>query len=45
MLAKLIIKLERWQADLERKDERKRRERSLKYAKQEITRLARLRLI
>ncbi|MDD2767664.1 MAG: hypothetical protein PHT19_02940 [Methylococcus sp.] len=45
MLAKLIIKLEQWQEGRERRGERKRRERSLRCAKQEITRLARLGLI
>ena len=41
MLEKLIIRLERLQARLYWKNERKRRERSLRCAKTEITRLAR----
>ncbi|MBS1211933.1 MAG: hypothetical protein H6R26_549 [Proteobacteria bacterium] len=45
MLEKLIIRLERLQARLDRKTEKKRRERSLKSAKVEITRLAKMRVI
>jgi hypothetical protein len=45
MLEKLIIHLERLQTHLYHSHERKRRERSLRSAKLEITRLARLRLL
>ena len=45
MLEKLIIRLEKLQARLDRKNEHKRREHALKCAKMEITRLARMRLI
>jgi hypothetical protein len=45
MLEKLIIRLEKLQARLDRKNEHRRREQSLRSAKLEITRLARLRLI
>lgn len=45
MLEKLIIRLEQLQLRLYRKSEQKRRDRSLKYAKTEITRLARMRVL
>ncbi len=45
MLEKLIIRLERLQARLYRKNEDKRRERSRRCAKTEIARLARMRLL
>lgn len=45
MLEKLIIRLEQLQARLERKREQRRRERLLRCAKLEITRLARMRLL
>lgn len=45
MLEKLIIRLEKLQARLDRKNECKRREQALKCAKTEITRLARMRVI
>jgi len=45
MLEKLIIRLERLQVRLERKYEQKRHARSLKSAKMEITRLARMRVL
>ncbi|MDD5033809.1 MAG: hypothetical protein PHE55_03545 [Methylococcaceae bacterium] len=45
MLEKLIIRLEQLQARLIRKNERRRRERALRSAKTEITRLARMRVL
>ncbi len=45
MLEKLIIRLEQLQARLNKRNERKRHERSLRCAKTEIARLARMRLL
>jgi len=45
MLEKLIIQLEKLQARLYHNSQRKRHERSLRCAKTEITRLARMRLL
>jgi hypothetical protein len=45
MLEKLIIRLERLQVHLDRKSEQKRRARSLKSAKLEINRLAKMRVL
>lgn len=45
MLEKLIIRLEQLQARLYRHQQRKRHERSLRCAKTEITRLAKMRLL
>lgn len=45
MLEKLIIRLEQLQTRMYRNSERKRRERSLRCAKAEITRLAQMRLL
>jgi len=45
MLERLIIRLEQLQARLYRNSQRKRYERSLRCAKTEITRLARMRLL
>ena len=45
MLEKIILRLEQLQAHLNRNSERKRHERSLRCAKSEINRLARMRLL
>ena len=45
MLEKLIIRLEQLQTRLYRHNQRKRHERSMRCAKTEITRLARMRLL
>ena len=45
MLEKMIIMLERLQVRMERNHQRKSRERSLRFAKSEINRLARLRVL
>jgi hypothetical protein len=45
MLEKLIIRLERLQVHLDRKNEQRRRARSLKFAKLEINRLVRMRVL
>jgi len=45
MLEKLIIRLEQLQARLYRNSQRRKHERSLRCAKSEITRLAKMRLL
>jgi len=45
MLEKLIIRLERLQVHLDRRNEQRRRERSLKSAKVEISRLVKMRVL
>ena len=45
MLEKIILRLEQLQARLHRNREQKRRERTLRCAKSEINRLARMRLL
>jgi transcription initiation factor TFIIIB Brf1 subunit/transcription initiation factor TFIIB len=45
MLEKLIIKLERLQTRIEQIHQKRNRERNLRFAKTEITRLSRLRLL
>ena len=45
MLEKIILRLEQLQARLNRNREQKRRERTLRCAKSEIKRLARMRLL